>query len=217
MSKIYLLFFLTATLLLSGCSSDPFANAGECDLPGESKVLEGQLVFCTGKDSKIKWYSEGKYFDDALLLSKIEYSDFAVDDNFFNKLKQEKLTDAFFKISGKAELTVADLANYAIGDARWDALIEAQAKYEKAEEIEKYLFQEELRLLGDRFKGKASRSEWAKSRDEWIQQRDLAWELKEDRDVKAEVLKAALISQYRLKDSDAMLIFLSRFVNQLSK
>jgi hypothetical protein len=202
--------------LLTSCSSDPYANAGECETPGKSKVVDSKLVVCTGKDSRTKWYSEGKYFEDALLLSKIEYSTFSVGDDFFKKLKEEGLADAFFKIGEKAELSVIDLANYASGDARWDALIEAQAKYEKAKELEDFLFKEELRLLGDRFKGKASISDWAKARDEWIRQRDLVYDLSEERNIKSEVLKATLTSQYKLKDSDEMLILLSRFVNQLS-
>lgn len=207
---LMILMFLVP--LTTSCSSDPYANAGECETPGESKVIEGQLAVCTGKDAKTKWYSEGKYFEDALLLSKLEYSTFSVGDDFFKKLKQEELFDAFLKIDGKAELSVTDLANYASGDARWDALIEAQAKYEKAKELEDILFKEELRLLGDRFKGRASISEWANAKDETIEQRDLVWELREERDVKTEVLKATLVSQYRLTDSDAMLIFLSRLV-----
>jgi len=217
MSKIKLLPLLMANLLLSGCSSDPYANSGECELAGQSTVLEGQLVFCTGKDSITKWYSEGKYFEDALLLSKIEYTTFSVGDDFLDKLKQEDLFEAFFKIDGKAELSVTDLANYAMGDARWDALIEAQAKYEKAMELEDFLFKEEVRLLSESFRGKASKSERTRARNEWIVQRDLAWELREERNIKSEVLKATLASQYSLMDSDALLIFLTRFVNQLSE
>lgn len=202
--------------LLTSCSSDPYANAGKCENAGESKIIENKLAICTGIDLKPKWYFEGKYFEDALLLAKLEYMTFSIGDTFFNKLDTEDLSNSFFKIDGKAELSVNDLAKYSAGDSRWDALIEAQAKYEKARELEDYFFKERVRLIGEKAKGKASEAEFLAAARADSLQREVTYGLKESRDVKAEVLKATLVSQYNITDKEAMLILLARYVKQLN-
>jgi hypothetical protein len=210
---VSLIFLVPVT---TSCSSDPYPNAGKCETPGESKSVDERVAVCTGIEGKSKWYFEGKYFEDALLLSKLEYMTFGVDGKFFDQLEAEDLSDSFFQIDGKAELSVNDLANYATGDARWDALIEAQAKYEKAEELADYYFTERLRLIKDRALGKANEAEFlAATRDDSMQ-REIAAELRESRNAKAEVLRATLMSQYKITDKDGMLIFLSRYVKQLN-
>jgi hypothetical protein len=47
-------------------------------------------------------------------------------------------------------------------------------------------------------------------------QREVTYGLKESRDVKAEVLKATLVSQYSITDKELMLILLARYVKQLN-
>ena len=214
--SIYSLPILIFAFLLCSCSSDPYANAGKCESPGESKVVDERVAVCTGVEGKRKWYFEGKYFDDALLLAKLEYTTFSIGNTFFDKLDAEDLSGAFFKIDGKAELSVSDLAKYSAGDSRWDALIEAQAKYEKAQELEDYFFNERLRLIGEKAKGKASEAEFLAAARADSLQRDVTYGLKETRDVKAEVLKATLTSQYSITDKEAMLILLARYVKQLN-
>jgi hypothetical protein len=212
--KLKILVISLSLCLLAGCSSDPFDNAGKCETPGESKSIDERVAVCTGNEGKLKWYFEGKYFEDVLLLAKLEYLTFSVGDTFFKKLDAEDLSKSFFKINSTSELQVIDLANYASGDSRWDALIEAQAKYEKEKELEDYYFQERIRLIVEKSKGKATESEFLAAARASSLQQDVTYKFKESRDVKAQVLKATLISKYNITDKDALLIFLSRYVKQ---
>jgi len=213
MSKIKLLTLLMASLLLSGCSSDPYANAGKCESPGESKVIDERVAICTGIEGKSKWYFEGKYFDDSFLLAKIDYLSFKLTNELASKLKSEDLYDSFFGIYEAYKLSADDLMTYANGDSRWDDLIELKVKLEREIETEEYLSGEATRLFLDwKYKGKGSSSEVFSAREASVRQGNLTNDLYQSFNDKLGPLRGVISTEYSLSDRELSSIFLSRLV-----
>ena len=218
MRKSYLSIFILMGILVSGCSSDPYANAGKCESPGESKVIDERVAVCTGIEGKSKWYFEGKYFDDSFLLAKIDYLSFKLTNDVVTKLRDENLYDAFFGIYKTYKLTADDLVNYAQGDSRWDDLIELKVKLERETETEEYLSSEETRLFLDwKYKGKGSSSEVFSARDAANRQANLTNALYQSFKDKLGPLRGAISTNYSLRDRELSYLFLSRLVKLNAK
>jgi hypothetical protein len=199
--------------LLTSCSSDPYANAGKCESPGESKVVDERVAVCTGVAGKSKWYFEGKYFDDAFLLAKIDYLSFSLTNELALKLKKENLYESFFEVYDAYKITADDLAAYANGDSRWDDLIELKVKLDRETETEKYLSGEATRLFLDwKYKGKGNSSEVYSARDASNRQFNLTNDLNQSFKDKLAPLRGAISTEYSLSDRELSYIFLSRLV-----
>jgi hypothetical protein len=199
--------------LLTSCSSDPYTNAGKCESPGESKVVDERVAVCTGVEGKSKWYFEGKYFDDSFLLAKIDYLSFSLTNELALKLKNENLYDSFFLIYDTYKITADDLAAYANGDSRWDDLIELKVKLDRETETEKYLSGEATRLFLDwKYKGKGNSSEVFSARDASNRQGNLTNDLYQSFKDKLAPLRGAISTEYSLSDRELSSIFLSRLV-----
>jgi hypothetical protein len=204
--------------LLTSCSSDPYANAGKCESPGESKVVDERVAVCTGVEGKSKWYFEGKYFDDAFLLAKIDYLSFSLTNELALKLKKENLYESFFEIYDTYKITADDLAAYANGDSRWDDLIELKVKLDRETETEKYLSGEATRLFLDwKYKGKGNSSEVYSARDASNRQSNLTNDLYQSFKDKIAPLRGAISTEYSLSDRELSSIFLSRLVKTNDK
>jgi len=213
MKKNYLTIFILVGILVSGCSSDPYANAGKCESPGESKVVDERVAVCTGVEGKSKWYFEGKYFDDSFLLAKIDYLSFKLTNELALKLKSEDLYDSFFGIYEAYQLSADDLMTYANGDSRWDDLIELKVKLEREIDTEKYLSGEATRLFLDwKYKGKGTSSEAFSARDASIRQGNLTNDLYQSFKDKLGPLRGVISTEYSLSDRELSSIFLSRLV-----
>jgi|GEM_PF-4017613 len=217
MSKIYLLFFLMASLLLSGCSSDPYANAGKCESPGESKVIDERVAICTGIDGKSKWYFEGKYFSDTLLLAKTKYRSFVLDDALKKKLEAANLTvEDFIKAYEQSKITMEDLAKFSGNDSRWDSLLEAKSNLDNSELEQNYLFKERYILLDSYRNGKATQSEAYKAQQEQIEHLEGPHALAlSNYEAKVNVMSASLTSIYSINDKDLLLIFLTNYAKSV--
>jgi hypothetical protein len=168
---------------------------------------------CTGTEGKSKWYFEGKYFEDAFLLAKIDYLSFSLTNELALKLKKENLYDSFFGIYATYKITADDLAAYANGDSRWDDLIELKVKLDRETETEKYLSSEATRLFADwKYKGKGSSSEFYSAREASNRQLNLTGSLYESFKDKLAPLRGAISTKYSLSDRELSYIFLSRLV-----
>ena len=206
---VSLIFLIPVT---TSCSSDPYPNAGKCETPGESKSVDERVAVCTGIEGKSKWYFAGKYFDETLLLAKLEYLDYALDDAFFKKLEDEKLTDSFFEIDKSQSLTTEDIAKFANGESRWDKLIESQSIISKEQDKEEYLFDYWTTVGEDKRSGNATHAQWDSARRDWLAQTRYNSELREDFKTTAEPLRATLSTRYSIYDKEAMFIFFARYV-----
>jgi hypothetical protein len=114
MKKNYLSIFILVGVLVSGCSSDPYANAGKCESPGESKVIDERVAVCTGIEGKSKWYFEGKYFEDTLLLAKVKYGNSSLTDSLKGILSKENLTvEDYVEVFRIYKITIEELAKFA--------------------------------------------------------------------------------------------------------
>lgn len=121
---------ITFSLLfvLSACASDPYRNAGSCNVPGSYQEFDGEVAVCAGLDSKHKFYFEGPAFEDMYLLGRAEIGilNFDTEPAYTDKAKSLGLTPTYgFTLP---EISNDDLARFANGDVRWDGLIEANAK-----------------------------------------------------------------------------------------
>jgi hypothetical protein len=204
--------------LLTSCSSDPYANAGKCEYPGESKVVDERVAVCTGIEGKSKWYFEGNYFDDSFLLAKIDYLSFSLTNELALKLKNENLYDSFFGIYETYKLTADDLMTYASGDSRWDDLIELKVKLDRESETEKYLSSEATLLFADwKYKGKGNSSEVFSARDAANRQANLTNALYQSFKDKLGPLRGVISTKYSLSDRELSYIFLSRLVKMNAK
>ncbi len=205
------LLCVLAVFALTSCSSDPYANAGKCDTPGESKAVDKRVAVCTGIEGKSKWYFEGQYFDETLLLAKLEYLDYALDDAFFKKLEDEKLIDSFFEIDKSQRLTTEDIAKFANGKSRWNKLIESQSIISKEQDKEEYLLDYWNTVGEDKRSGKATQAQWDSARRDWLAQTRYNSELREDFKTTAEPLRATLSTRYSIYDKESMFIFFARY------
>ena len=199
-------------LVTTSCSSDPYANAGKCESPGESKVIEEKVAVCTGLNPNFKWYFEGKYYEDTFLLAKIDYLFSAIGNEQAKKLKAENLYDAFWKIYDTYKLNIDDLVAYADGDERWDDLIELKSRLDRYREDEKYASMNATSQFLEWKQGKVSyekamlaqrNSERASSNagSAYVSFKD-----------KVQTLRGTLSSKYLITDRDLSYLFLSRLV-----
>ena len=119
---------ISSALLLSGCSSDPYANGGGCETPGVYKKIENKLAVCAGLDGKFKYYFEGPHFDAISLLGKTQYDVLSFDtEEPFHKVADERgLSDLTWRTNWN--ISNDEIAKFAQGDSRWDGLIEANSK-----------------------------------------------------------------------------------------
>ena len=124
-----LLALLASALLLTGCSSDPYANGGSCENPGVYQKIENRLAVCAGLNGKSKYYFEGPHFDAIYLLGKSEYDIL----NFETEVPFQKAADerGFGQLTWRTKWKISndEIANFAQGDSRWDGLIEANSKF----------------------------------------------------------------------------------------
>ena len=151
------LIFVVA--LLTGCTSDPYENAGKCDQPGTYKQFPEGVAVCTGLNDKHKFYFSGPYFEAMKLLGKAEISilDFgAAADAFYKLATARGLENESWQTN--TEISNLDISNYAQGDTRWDSLVEANAArlaiQDEKDEATDYRFQ----MLNDWRAGKVSRA-----------------------------------------------------------
>jgi hypothetical protein len=153
---VSIVFFLP--IILSSCSSDPFSNAGSCDLPGSYQKFESGVAVCAGLDSKYKFYFEGTAFEDMYLLGRAEIGalNFDTEDAYTNKAKSLGLTPLYG--STLPEITNDDLARFANGDVRWDGLIEANAKRLTLKAENDIAFEYRYSMLAEYRAGRVSRA-----------------------------------------------------------
>jgi len=213
MSKINLLFFLIASLLLSGCSSDPFANAGECENPGESKIIENRVAVCTGIESKPKWYFEGKYFEDTLLLAKIKYAKSSLTDSLKETLTKENLTvEDYVEAFRVYKISIEELAEFAENEPRWDSLLEAKSRLTEADVKLNYLSDEMTKQQFDWVKGKATLNQRNAARQEYMNYLKSEYEkIETDYQAKLNAMASSLGSKYSITSESLLLVFIIRY------
>jgi len=135
--SIYLVTGLMSLFLLSGCSSDPFQNAGKCEELAATKGVDGKLAICTGFKNEYKWYFEGDSYVAMKAIGFIEASkanaglengDYRT---FYNavvathKSRASELFDYFFS-SANLQSSIQDASK---GNQRWDSLVAAVSSY----------------------------------------------------------------------------------------
>ncbi len=198
---------ISLALSLSGCSSDAFKNAGECSELGKSRIENGQVQVCIGLENSLKWYLEGKYFEDFLLLGKLVYRS-----NKNWKIYEESVSgtelEKYYWQSEKLAPSAEDVIAYSEGNPRWDQLIEAMLKLEDENAV-----QDEL--LNQRQKAEFEYSYKNGSRQAVIDaQQNQVDHLNGDYSTaliesgkKRSVLEAELAYKYRVKDRTDAVIF----------
>lgn len=124
-------------LLFTGCSSDPFQNAGKCDELASTKAVDGKLAICTGYKNDYKWYFEGDSFEAIRAIGFIEASKANVGldngdyETFYNaviashKSRASELFDYLFS-STNLQSSIQQAAK---GNQRWDSLVAAVSAY----------------------------------------------------------------------------------------
>ena len=151
------ILLISSIFLLSGCSSDPYANGGGCKNPGVYQKIENRLAVCSGLNGNYKFYFEGPHFDAIYLLGKSEYDILNFDsEEPFHKLADERgLSDLTWRT--KWNISNDEIANFAQGDSRWDGLIEANSKVIALESEFKFANTYRFEMLNDFRAGKVSR------------------------------------------------------------
>lgn len=221
-SKYRLIGIIVSISLFTSCSIDPFENSGRCDTPGKSSVFNSKLAVCTGPMSDTKWYHEGKFYDDTVLLAKTIatlYGSGIISEEVEAIFEQEGEDIAgLYGLYPDGLVDIDDLATYAGTDSRWDSLIEAKAESDSAGKTNSYLFQERNRLSSDYYRGKATRQQAYLAQQEHIEFLDGEYSKAEKNyRKKLEVLRAALSATYSINDKNLLLIFLLRHMDSLSK
>jgi len=144
-------------LALTSCSSDPFQNAGSCNAFGESKIVDEKTQVCIGLDNNLKWYLDGKYYNDFKLLGKITYHHRELAEYSDLETLASKLgLQGYLYLYDETTVTQDDIAKYAEGDTRWDGLIEAITNLDREQATQNYLMQERFRLIDASRAGKVS-------------------------------------------------------------
>lgn len=154
-------------VLLSGCSSDPFKNAGKCEEIAATKTIDGKLAICTGLKDSYKWYFEGDSYEAIKMIGFIESSkaNSGLDNGNYeafynaviakNKTKASELLDYMISPTNLA----AAVQKAANGDERWDKLVATVSDYASKSTQENEAFGEQLKITSDaikanNFKGK---------------------------------------------------------------
>ena len=197
-------------IFLSGCASDPYENAGKCEIAGESRIEKGQTQVCIGMDKKLKWYTNGKYFDDFLLLGKIVYGlDFDLAEPKIRSLGLLDYALQYEKLTLKSE----DIAKYANGDTRWDGIIEAIADVEQERQTQDYLLDERFRTSLEWRKGSLSQQKAYEAQQEQIEHLNGPMDRAERNfDRKIAVLEADIVNKYGITDRKESVIFALRIL-----
>jgi hypothetical protein len=214
MKKYCFLVLILVGTLITGCSSDPYANAGKCDTPGESRVMESRLEVCTGLESNSKWYFEGKYYDETLLLSKAKYWTNQLNDEINSELqkKDPETFDSIIKIYNIAKISQENLSVFANNDARWDGLLESKSKLDAADEQSTYLFREKVIKSSDFSKGKISQSEAYAAQVEYDDYMNGTLALaKKDYEAKLGVMSSSLSSIYSINNNKLLTALLINY------
>jgi hypothetical protein len=128
---------LLLVLMLAGCSSDPFKNAGKCNDAAATKIVDGKLAICTGFKKSLKWYFEGDSYEAIKTIGFIEASK-------ANIGLENGGYDAFYKaVIGKNKNNASEILSYMFsstnlqnsvqhtvkGNQRWDNLVASISSY----------------------------------------------------------------------------------------
>jgi hypothetical protein len=224
MHKVLFIGVASAILLLAGCSSDPYTNAGKCANPGSSEFFEGKLAVCTGIDSKYKWYFEGKYFQDTLLLARIELNYFNFTPTFWRNNSELKPSSKVTENLRLAQPTLYDLSDFAANDSRYDELLEAKIQFDR----EKQTLDELSKTASTYVKAflesnpedfDVSVAERYKIVDAAVDaasnHRDGAYaQAKKVYEKKLEVVRVTLRSKYSMSDNEKLMVFLINYLNK---
>ena len=206
---------LTLTITLAGCSSDPFENAGTCQVPGRYERFEGKLAVCAGLDGRHKFYFEGPHFDALYLLGKSEYDtlNFENEDAFLDRAEERGYKDLTWRTDWV--ISNDEIAGFANGDSRWDSLIEANSKFtalkDEFDSAQKHRFQ----LLNDYRNGKVSRAAAYSAQEDALkiaEKRDMAMEVFS---AKLAVLRSELRTLYKISDPLESMMFVIAKQNNL--
>jgi hypothetical protein len=193
------------SITTTGCSSDPYENAGSCETQGESREIEGFVQVCIGIEDNLKWYLSGKYFNDFQLLGKIVYgADFDIAQP---EIRDSDLLDYALQYE-KLAVTSEDIANYAEGDTRWDGIIEAIADKDAERKIQDYLMDERFTARLEWQKGNLSQQKAYEAQQEQIEHMNGPLDRAERNfDRKISVLMADIINKYGVKNKEDATIF----------
>jgi hypothetical protein len=224
MYKVLSIGVTSAVLLLAGCSSDPYANAGKCTNPGASEFFEGKLAVCTGIDSKYKWYFEGKYFQDTLLLARIEINFFNFTPTFWRKYPDLETPIKVTEALKVAQPNLDELSDFAENDSRYDALLEAKIQFDREQEtldklVETASTYVKAFLESDPEDFDVFVAERNKIVDEAVKMasnhRDGAYaKAKKLYETKLEVVRVTIRSKYSILDNEKLMAFLINYLNQ---
>jgi hypothetical protein len=202
-----LISIFTLVLLLTSCSSDPYANGGECTNPGTYQKIENRLAVCAGLNGEFKYYFEGPHFEAIYLLGKSEYDILNFDsEEPFDKVAEERgLSDLTWRTNWK--ISNDEIANFAQGDSRWDGLIEANSKVIALESEFNFANSYRFEMLNDYRAGKVSRQiayEAQQDVSRIATKRDSAMEIYSQ---KLAVLRAEIKSLYGISDYVEPMLF----------
>lgn len=213
MRKVNLFRLVMLSVLLSGCSSDPYANAGDCENPGESRIIENRVAVCTGIESKPKWYFEGKYFEDTLLLAKVKYANSSLTDSLKETLTSENLTvEDYVEGFRVYEISIEELAEFAENEPRWDGLLEAKSRLTEADVKRDYLSDEMIKQQFDWVKGKATLNQRNAARQEYMNYLNSEYEIiKTNYQAKLNAMASSLGSKYSITSESLLVVFITRY------
>ena len=110
-AKTLLILILIASL--ASCSSDSYANAGGCDDSGVSKIIKNKVAVCTGLKGKFKWYYEGKFYSDMILLGKIQAEFTDLEDPINQEITKQGLWRAYMKFD--STLSIEEIIKFSVG------------------------------------------------------------------------------------------------------
>jgi hypothetical protein len=202
-----LISIFALVLLLTSCSSDPYANGGECKNPGTYQKIENRLAVCAGLNGEFKYYFEGPHFEAIYLLGKSEYDILNFDsEEPFHKVAEERgLSDLTWRTDWK--ISNDEIANFAQGDSRWDGLIEANSKVIALESEFKFANAYRFEMLNDYRAGKVSQQIAYDAQQDALKigtKRDSAMEIYSQ---KLAVLRAEIKSLYGISDYIEPMLF----------
>ena len=209
----YLSIFILVGVLVSGCSSDPYANAGKCESPGESKVIDERVAVCTGIEGKSKWYFEGKYFEDTLLLAKVKYGNSSLTDSLKGILSKENLTvEDYVEVFRIYKITIEELAKFAQNEPRWDGLLEAKSRLTESDTKLDYLRSEMIKQQFDWVKGKATLNQRNTARQEYLNFSNGEYEKTNiNYQAKLNAMASSLGSKYSITNESLLVVFITRY------
>lgn len=200
-------------LVTTSCSSDPYANAGKCESPGESKAVDERVAVCTGVEGKSKWYFEGKYFEDTLLLAKVKYGNASLTDSLKEILSKENLTvEDYVEVSRIYKIPIEELAKFAQNEPRWDGLLEANSRLTESDTKLGYLRSEMIKQQFDWVKGEATLNQRNTARQEYMNFLNGEYEkTNTNYQAKLNAMASSLGSKYSITSESLLLVFITRY------